>query len=93
MCANRDNGQFWNAFNEKYPGMLSNENLMLLKKLRSPKVDEVWIKSFPEHHRCFGQIIERHNINYGALAYPLPKVVHRGQPGYHIFHPKLDGDK
>ncbi len=90
--ASRNAGEFWRIWGEKYPDALSEGNMKLASKGKSPIVDAQWIQHFPEHNRYFGEIIEHHHLDYGSLAYPLPKGAHRGGESYKMWHQSLGGN-
>jgi hypothetical protein len=78
--------QFWQLWEEKYPGMLSAKNLEYISNKKSPYVDSHWLKYFPEHQNYMGGKLEHHHIDYGFLTVPLPKKLHRGEGNISIRH-------
>jgi hypothetical protein len=91
--APRNKDQFWKLWSEKYPETLSGENLIKIKKNRSPKVDSHWAKHFPEHQSYLGQVLEHHHIDHGNLVTALPHTLHSKAPGRSMFHSNLGGKK
>jgi hypothetical protein len=94
--APRNKDQFWKMWAEKYPETLSAENLERINlkvSAKSPKVDEVWIKSFPEHTNYLKDTLVHHHIGHGNPTTALPDKLHRTQPGRSMFHDNLGGVK
>lgn len=86
----RDSKQFWRQWQQQNPQSLSKGNNYRINELGlSPKVDNTWVKSFPEHAGYKGQVLEHHHYNQGDIAIPLPWEVHRGAGNYNIWHPGL----
>ncbi|MCE2596991.1 hypothetical protein K6Y31_19630 [Motilimonas cestriensis] len=52
----------------------------------APRVDNTWIKHFPEHKDFKFQRIEHHHVDEGRWAIPLPWDLHRGKGNYNIWH-------
>lgn len=83
----RDQRQFWKEWSQRNPETLSRTNRYRIDELGlAPKVDNTWIKSFPEHAGYRRQGLEHHHINHGDIAIPLPRDVHRGPGNYGIWH-------
>ncbi len=70
------------------PGSLSNSNLYRIKELGlSPKIDDTWIKAFPEHVNYKGDTIIHRHVDFGPYAIPVPGSIHVGSGG--VWHTKL----
>jgi hypothetical protein len=83
----RNPKQFWRQWSGAYGDTLSPANQAAVKALRSPVVDDAWIKQFPEHAPYQGETLIHHHLDYGRQAIPLPETVHGQQPGWGIWHP------
>jgi len=79
--------KFWKQWAKTYPDTLSKANASRIKNRKSPVVDDIWTQTFPEHNDFIGRTLEHHHLDYGPNAIPLPKAVHRLQPGWDIWHP------
>ncbi|HHN74823.1 MAG TPA: hypothetical protein ENK10_06290, partial [Acidobacteria bacterium] len=85
----RDNIKFWKAWNEKFPGQLSEANVMLIngvnpktgKKQRptSPKVDDHWLDSHPHHADHVNEKLVHHHSTW------IDPETGEFQPGPHAF--------
>jgi len=53
----------------------------------APKVDDVWLKSFPEHADYKWNTIEHHHVDEGRWVIPLPEKLHRLDGNYRKWHP------
>ena len=83
----RNNQEFWSQWADMQPGSLSNSNLYRIKELGlSPKIDDTWIKAFPEHVNYKGDTIIHHHVDFGPYAIPVPGSTHVGSGG--IWHTK-----
>jgi hypothetical protein len=92
--APRNMVQFWQLWKEKYPDTMSAGNLervSLRRDPRAPRVDEQWVKHFPEHAEYLGEILVHHHIDHGNLVNALPKSLHGDAPGRSMFHTHLGG--
>ncbi len=78
--------EFWKTFEQKYPGILSEENVSAIMKRKAPAVDKQWLEHFPEHEEFLGQTLDHHHLDHGALAYPLPTNLHRGKGNIKVWH-------
>lgn len=90
----RNAKQFWKLWTEKYPNTMSMENISLINNKShfiSPKVDEQWIKHFPEHRTHQNDTLVHHHIDYGNTITALPDKLHRTNPGRQIFHTNPEG--
>jgi hypothetical protein len=75
----RDAGYFWQEYSKQNPEAISETNLNLIERGRSPLVDEQWIKAMPKHaNAVLGEEIHHHHINGGRYATPVPKSLHTG---------------
>ncbi|WP_229803656.1 hypothetical protein, partial [Litchfieldella qijiaojingensis] len=83
----RNSRAFWNAWAEKPNAALSQSNKDLIASGRSPKVDNDWIRAFPEHAPYKDQTLVHHHMDYGKHAIPLPSQVHANSPGFGVWHP------
>ncbi|WP_199590167.1 hypothetical protein [Bremerella cremea] len=52
----------------------------------SPRIDDEWIKVFPEHAPFKGDVIIHHHVDFGRYAIPVPRKTHVGSSG--IWHTK-----
>jgi YD repeat-containing protein len=81
----RDAGQFWKQWAAQNPGSLSTGNRYLVdnySRLKvSPRVDDTWIKTFPEHGNYFGDVLVHHHVNFGRYTIPVPGKTHVGSGG------------
>ncbi|MEG5856654.1 RHS repeat-associated core domain-containing protein, partial [Enterobacter mori] len=83
----RNNQEFWSQWADMQPGSLSNSNLYRIKELGlSPKIDDTWIKAFPEHVNYKGDTIIHHHVDFGPYAIPVPGSTHVGSGG--VWHTK-----
>ena len=78
----RDAPQFWSGWKDLQPGSLSKSNRYRIDELGlSPKVDDAWIKAFPEHAPYKGQTLVHHHAGGGQHAIPVPSGAHIGSGG------------
>ena len=74
----RNANYFWRQLLKRNPEMFSKGNRYKIEKLGlSPKVDDVWAKSTPEHQSFMGDVLEHHHIDQGSTAVPLPRTIHQ----------------
>jgi filamentous hemagglutinin len=88
----RNARQFWKDWSATYSDTLSEANAARVSLKQSPIVDDVWIKSFPEHAAYKGETLVHHHLDYGPKAVPLPGTVHSRNPGWGIWHPDHAGN-
>ncbi|WP_282183138.1 RHS repeat-associated core domain-containing protein, partial [Photorhabdus hindustanensis] len=90
MTANggiRNNKEFWQQWSNLQPDSLSKSNMYRIKELGlSPKIDNQWIKAFPEHVNYKGETLIHHHVDFGHYAIPVPSSTHVGSGG--IWHTK-----
>ncbi|SCZ19763.1 MULTISPECIES: LysM peptidoglycan-binding domain-containing protein [unclassified Pseudomonas] len=77
----RTNAADWRALRNDwddlgYGQILSTENRASIAKGRPPKVDDTWIKVFPEDAGLLGEKISMHHIQGLPLTVPLPATRH-----------------
>ncbi|MEE1937635.1 hemagglutinin repeat-containing protein [Pseudomonas sp. 148P] len=77
----RTNAADWRALRDNwddlgYGQILSTENRAAIAKGRTPKVDDAWIKVFPEDAGLKGERIPMHHIQGSPLTVPLPDTRH-----------------
>ncbi|WP_223472348.1 MULTISPECIES: DUF637 domain-containing protein [unclassified Pseudomonas] len=77
----RTNAADWRALRDNwddlgYGQILSAENRTAIAKGRTPKVDDAWIKVFPEDAGLKGERIPMHHIQGSPLTVPLPDTRH-----------------
>ncbi len=77
----RTNAADWRALRDNwddlgYGQILSTENRTAIAKGRTPKVDEVWVKVFPEDAGLIGERISMHHVQGSPLTVPLPATRH-----------------
>lgn len=81
----RDAGEFWRQWKEMYPDSLSDSNKYLIEnygKLKvSPRIDDVWIKAFPEHGGYMNDVLIHHHVDHGRYTIPVPGKTHPGSGG------------
>jgi hypothetical protein len=81
----RNGPWFWRQMLNEHPEMFSDLNKALIKRGRSPLIDDTWIRSNPTHQSFKGDRLIHHHINQGSRACALPEIVHRVWS--RIFHP------
>ncbi|MCS0614691.1 RHS domain-containing protein [Massilia kyonggiensis] len=59
-----------------YGEILSGDNLSAIAKGRTPKVDEAWVRFFPEDAGLMGEKISMHHIGSTPVTIPLPATRH-----------------
>ncbi|WP_095054698.1 DUF637 domain-containing protein [Pseudomonas sp. Irchel s3b2] len=77
----RTNAADWRALRDNwddlgYGQILSTENRAAIAKGRTPKVDDAWVKVFPEDAGLKGERIPMHHIQGSPLTVPLPDTRH-----------------
>ncbi|WP_325950602.1 RHS repeat-associated core domain-containing protein [Pseudomonas putida] len=78
----RNNREFWQQWKNLQPESLSKSNQYRINELGiSPKIDDIWIKIFPEHAKYKGDNIVHHHVNFGHYAIPVPSETHVGSGG------------
>ncbi|QDU73730.1 hypothetical protein Pan97_07290 [Bremerella volcania] len=86
----RNTKEFWQQWQDLRPESLSKSNRYLIEnydKLKvSPRIDDEWIKVFPEHAPFKGDVIIHHHVDFGQYAIPVPGKTHVGSGG--IWHTK-----
>ncbi|MDV5225171.1 hypothetical protein RZ760_004290 [Providencia rettgeri] len=83
----RNNQEFWQQWKDLQPDSLSKSNSYRINELGlSPKIDEQWIKMFPEHANYKGDTIIHHHVDFGRYAIPVPSSTHVGSGG--VWHTK-----
>ncbi|WP_219818982.1 RHS repeat-associated core domain-containing protein, partial [Lysinibacillus sphaericus] len=86
----RNTQQFWEQWSKLNPQTLSKSNQFLVEnysKLKvSPRIDDEWIKHFPEHAGYKGNVLIHHHVNFGRYAIPVPGETHVGSGG--VWHCK-----
>ncbi len=90
----RTNAADWRALRDSwddlgYGQILSAENRTAIAKGRTPKVDDSWIKVFPEDAGLKGERISMHHIQGSPLTVPLPDTRHLNahMPGGFRYNP------
>jgi len=74
----RDARTFWRLYIEQKGNLgLSSDNLALIGQGRSPRVDPMWVKAYPEHHGFEGRRLDHHHIEGTSIATPVPDLLHR----------------
>jgi len=88
----RDLRIFFLKLDYQIPGALSPKNLLRLRGFDNgsnpvaPRIDEDWIKFFPEHAPFMLDIIEHHHILGSPYAIPIPRRLHRQEGNYNFWH-------
>ncbi|TQI80069.1 HNH/endonuclease VII toxin of polymorphic toxin system [Serratia fonticola] len=83
----RNSQEFWQQWTKLQPDSLSKSNLYRIQELGlSPKIDNTWIKAFPEHVNYKGDTIIHHHVDFGPYAIPVPGSTHVGSGG--VWHTK-----
>ncbi|AZE58574.1 hypothetical protein PFLU3_27920 [Pseudomonas fluorescens] len=77
----RTNAADWRALRNNwddlgYGQILSTENRAAIAKGRTPKVDDAWVKVFPEDAGLKGERIPMHHVQGSPLTVPLPDTRH-----------------
>ncbi|WP_455430333.1 hypothetical protein [Pseudomonas khavaziana] len=77
----RTNAADWRALRDNwddlgYGQILSTENRAAIAKGRTPKVDDTWVKVFPEDAGLKGERIPMHHVQGSPLTVPLPDTRH-----------------
>ncbi|WEF33957.1 DUF6861 domain-containing protein [Pseudoduganella chitinolytica] len=77
----RTNAADWRALRDHwedvgYGEILSNDNLTAIAKGRTPRVDETWVRAFPEDAGLMGEKISMHHIGSTPVTVPLPATHH-----------------
>jgi len=77
----RTNAADWRALRDSwddlgYGQILSTENRVAIAKGRTPKVDDAWVKVFPEDAGLKGERISMHHVQGSPLTVPLPDTRH-----------------
>jgi hypothetical protein len=81
----RNSKYFWERFQSTFGDRLSPQNRARIASGESPVVDDLWVKSYPQHAGYLGEILEHHHIGQGPRAVPLPETLH---DAYTVFHPQ-----
>jgi hypothetical protein len=85
MTANggiRNRAAFWSEWLKRNPSTLSEANRYRIEELDlSPKIDQAWIKYYPEHSSYLKEILIHHHVNQGPFAIPVPSSTHVGFGG------------
>ena len=74
---------------EKHPEYFSRYNKARIKNGESPKVDDVFVKHFPEYEKYKGEQMIHHHIGGDGQAVAVPRSIHRGSGGIHVDERKL----
>lgn len=82
----RDNKQFWKKWENLNPSSISNNNRWKIEHGLSPKIDDEWIKEFPEHGGYKGEKLIHHHVDQGKYAIPISESTHVGSGG--VWHYK-----
>ncbi|MGK9416209.1 hemagglutinin repeat-containing protein [Pseudomonas cedrina] len=77
----RRNDADWRALRDNwddlgYGQILSTENRAAIAKGKTPKVDDAWVKVFPEDAGLKGERISMHHVQGSPLTVPLPATRH-----------------
>ncbi|RMP71164.1 hypothetical protein ALQ17_200071 [Pseudomonas fluorescens] len=77
----RTNAADWRALRDNwddlgYGQILSTENRAAIAKGKTPKVDDAWVKVFPEDAGLKGERIPMHHVQGSPLTVPLPDTRH-----------------
>ncbi|WP_235988990.1 hypothetical protein [Aquibacillus kalidii] len=79
----RNAKKFFNSLLKSNPEFWSTENTALIKRGRVPKVDEQFLKHFPQYNEYIQEPMRHHHIGEGGQAVALPKSLHPGYGGIH----------
>jgi hypothetical protein len=82
----RDAIKFWKQYSQKYPEVLSKNNLKLIEEGKSPLVDKQWIKYNSNHKSFIGETLEHHHLNNTDIAAGVPMSLHRGKNNKELMH-------
>ncbi|OYY93595.1 MAG: hypothetical protein B7Y41_11970 [Hydrogenophilales bacterium 28-61-23] len=77
----RTNPADWRALRDQWDALgygksLSGANRAAIAKGRTPRVDDAWIKTFPEDAGLMGERISMHHIQGSPITVPLPFTRH-----------------
>jgi len=77
----RTNAADWRVLRDNwddlgYGQILSTENRAAIAKGKTPKVDDAWVKVFPEDAGLKGERIPMHHVQGSPLTVPLPDTRH-----------------
>ncbi|WP_442903484.1 hypothetical protein [Gilliamella sp. wkB112] len=82
--------QFWEQWSQLQPESLSASNKYLSENYStlkvSPRIDDTWIRMFPEHANYKGDVLIHHHVDFGQYVIPVPGKTHVGSGG--IWHTK-----
>ncbi|MBN7152350.1 hypothetical protein ETG59_17760 [Proteus mirabilis] len=86
----RNTQQFWEQWSQLRPESLSASNKYLIdnySRLKvSPRIDDTWIKVFPEHINYKGDVLIHHHVDFSQYVIPVPGKTHVGSGG--VWHTK-----
>ncbi|MBN2259764.1 MAG: hypothetical protein JW702_04430 [Clostridiales bacterium] len=81
----RNAGEFWKKWTKLHRESLSKSNKYLIENYDtlkiSPRIDDEWIRVFPEHAPYKGDVIIHHHVDFGQYAIPVPGGTHVGSGG------------
>ncbi|MFO0968174.1 MAG: RHS repeat-associated core domain-containing protein [Gemmataceae bacterium] len=81
----RNTQEFWEQWLKLLPESLSPGNRFLIanyERLKvSPRIDDAWIRLFPEHSGFHRDVLVHHHVDFGRYAIPVPGETHVGSGG------------
>lgn len=82
----RDLKYYWNEVLKKSPELFSPANIALIKKGKSPIVDQQIMKILPQYNfpEFKEMILVHHHIGGGNQAFGIPAILHPGFGGVHV---------
>lgn len=72
----RNGPWFWRQMRDSYPEYFSQDNIALIKKEKSPLIDDQWLKFHPSHKDFKGGKLIHHHIDQGVNATGFPEILH-----------------
>jgi hypothetical protein len=81
----RNTQEFWEQWARLRPETLDASNRFLIENYSSlkvsPRVNEQWVQSFPEHAPYMSDTLIHHHERFGRYAIPVPPSTHVGSGG------------
>ena len=79
----RDQKYFYNELSNAHPELFSDANLKKIANGQVPRVDEQFLKYFPQYDNYVDDFLRHHHIGGGGQAMPVPESIHWGYGGIH----------
>ena len=74
---------FFTELSRTHPELFSSANMRRISRGKIPKVDEQFLKYFPQYNDYMGEVLRHHHIGGGGQAMPVPDSLHLGSGGIH----------